>query len=445
MTYFSPPMFAIIDIETTGGHSTYNGITEIAIVLHNGNEVEGKFQTLVNPQMPIQRYVQSLTGITDAMVAAAPTFEKVAPQIYNLLKDRIFIAHNVNFDYAFVKQHLKEAGFEFNQPKLCTIRLSRKIFPGLPKYGLESLCRELNIPNKQRHRAAGDAIATTQLFELLLKHDQSGELSKMMKHGSKEQYLPPNVAVEKIQQLPYMPGVYYFHNKKGKIIYVGKAKNLKRRVTSHFSNNKTSKQKQEFLREIHDITWKELSSDFIASLFESIEIKRLWPIFNKSQKHFEQRYALYLFEDVKGYYRLGIDKKRKLSQPIISFKFFVEAHRTLWKLVKEHELHPALCFLEKEHSQKNILPDKEEHNKNIQQALASLKEEMKTYLLHDGKNGYVFFEEGKFYGLGILSEQPEKNKDVIKSLLTPYPENEILLSLVRTYAEKFPQNIIEIE
>ena len=364
MTYFSPPMFAIIDIETTGGHSTYNGITEIAIVLHNGKEVEGKFQTLVNPRMPIQRYVQSLTGITDAMVSTAPTFEKVAPQVYNLLKDRIFIAHNVNFDYAFVKQHLKEAGFEFNQPKLCTIRLSRKIFPGLPKYGLESICRELNIPNNQRHRAAGDAIATTQLFELLLKHDQSGELQKMMKRGSKEQYLPPNVAAEKIQHLPYVPGVYYFHNNKGKIIYVGKAKNLKKRVTSHFSNNKTSKQKQEFLREIHDITWKEFSSDFIASIFESIEIKRLWPAFNKSQKHFEQRYALYMFEDAKGYYRLGIDKKRKLSQPIISFRFFVEAHRTLWKLAKEYELHPALCFLEKEHSRKIILPDKNEHNKN---------------------------------------------------------------------------------
>jgi DNA polymerase-3 subunit epsilon len=437
-------MFAIIDIETTGGHSSYNGITEIAIVLHNGREMEGNYQTLINPQIPIQRYVQSLTGITDAMVANAPTFDKVAPHIYNLLKDRIFIAHNVNFDYAFVKQHLKQAGIEFNQPKLCTIRLSRKIFPGLPKYGLESLCRELNIPNNQRHRAAGDAIATTQLFELLLKHDQSGELKKMMKRGSAEQYLPPNVHSEKIQQLPYVPGVYYFHDKKGKIIYVGKAKNLKRRVTSHFSNNKISKQKQEFLRQIYDITWKELSSDFIASLFESIEIKRLWPIFNKSQKHFEQRYALYMYEDAKGYYRLGIDKKRKLSQPLSSFRFFVEAHRALWKLVKEHQLHPALCFLEKDHSGKISVPDKDEHNQNVQKALTALKEEMKTYLLHDGANGYVFFEEGKFYGLGILSAPPEKNAEAIKSSLTPYPENEILLSLVRTYSEKYPQYIISL-
>ncbi len=439
-------MFAIIDIETTGGHSTYNGITEIAIVLHNGKEIESKYQTLVNPQIPIQRYVQSLTGITDAMVSNAPTFQTVAPKIYNLLKDRIFIAHNVNFDYAFVKQHLKQAGYEFSQPKLCTIRLARKIFPGLPKYGLESLCRELNIPNKQRHRAAGDAIATTQLFELLLKHDRSGELSKMMKRGSKEQYLPPNVHSDKIHQLPYVPGVYYFHDKKGKIIYVGKAKNLKRRVTSHFSNNKISKQKQEFLREIHDISWKECNSDFIASLFESIEIKRLWPAFNKSQKHFEQRYALYMFEDAKGYYRLGIDKKRKLSHPLMSFRFFVDAHRTLWKLVKEHQLHPALCFLNKERGNLSSLPEIKQYNQNVLKALASLKAEMKTYLLNDGEDGYILIEEGKFYGLATLKEPPQlKNIDSIKSLFNPYPENEIILSLIRNYIEKFPSRVIELD
>ena len=126
-------MFAIVDIETTGGHASANGITEIAIVLHNGKEIEGKYQTLVNPLMPIQKYVQSLTGITDEMVSKAPLFSTVAPQIYNLLKDRVFVAHNVNFDYSFVKHQLQQEGFELDIAKLCTIRLARKIFPGLPK------------------------------------------------------------------------------------------------------------------------------------------------------------------------------------------------------------------------------------------------------------------------------------------------------------------------
>ena len=174
-------MFAVVDIETTGGHANANGITEIAIVLHNGKEIEGKFTTIINPCMPIQRYVQGLTGITDAMVAVAPRFDALAENIYNLLKDRIFVAHNVNFDYSFVKYHLAQSGFDLTTNKLCTIRLARKIFPNLPKYGLATVCRELKIVLNDRHRAAGDAIATAHLFKMLIDNDISGELQKMVR------------------------------------------------------------------------------------------------------------------------------------------------------------------------------------------------------------------------------------------------------------------------
>ncbi len=174
-------MFAIVDIETTGGQVGGNNITEIAIVLHNGYEVEGKYSTLVNPCRPIQKYVQGLTGITDAMVATAPRFGQLAESIFNLLKDRVFVAHNVGFDYVYVQQELALAGFVLNTTNLCTIKLSKKIFPGLPKYGLGTLCRELNIHVNDRHRAAGDAIATAELFSMLINHDTSGELDKMLK------------------------------------------------------------------------------------------------------------------------------------------------------------------------------------------------------------------------------------------------------------------------
>ena len=243
-------MFAIVDIETTGGHAGANNITEIAIVLHNGQTLEGKYSTLVNPGRPIQKYVQALTGITDAMVATAPRFEHLAENIFNLLKDRVFIAHNVNFDYSFVKHELAQAGFELTTHKLCTIRLAKKIFPNLPKYGLGTVCRELNIGIQDRHRATGDALATAELFRLLVKHDTSGELQKMMKKKA-NRYLPPHVNIEEVENLPTVAGIYYFKNKIGKVVYVGKAKNIKKRVVSHFSNNKPSKQKQDFLREIH--------------------------------------------------------------------------------------------------------------------------------------------------------------------------------------------------
>ncbi|MDE3236883.1 MAG: GIY-YIG nuclease family protein [Bacteroidota bacterium] len=435
-------MFAIVDIETTGGFASANAITEIAIVLHNGKEEEGRYQTLVNPGMPIQKYVQSLTGITDAMVAKAPQFNEVAPYVFNLLKDRVFVAHNVNFDYSFVKHHLQHAGYELNVPKLCTIRLTKKIFPSLPKYGLETVCRELNISNQSRHRAMGDAAATSQLFRLLVEHDRSGELTKMMKGRNAEQYLPPNLDVAKLNALPYAPGVYYFCNKKGKVIYVGKAKSLRKRVVSHFANNKPSQQKQAFLAEIYDIRYEICSSELMASLLESIEIKRLWPPYNKSQKVVEHRYGIYLFEDIRGYLRLGIDKKRKFSYPLASFTYLADAHRTLWRIVKEFNLHPGLCFLDKTKQTITELPEAEAYNQSVNTAITSLQKTLDTYLLHDGTSHYVLVENGVFYGMGFI--QDEKISDdlhSIKPLLTPYPENEVIRSTVKIYAERYPWRV----
>lgn len=433
-------MFAIVDIETTGSHASANGITEIAIVLHNGKEIEGKYATLINPQSPIQKYVQALTGITNEMVAEAPLFSAVALNIFNLLKDRIFVAHNVNFDYSFIKHHLQKEGFNLNVPKLCTIRLARKIFPHLPKYGLETICRELDITNYNKHRAMGDAQATTELFEMLLANDTSGELKKMMKGRNAEQYLPPNLDINKVNNLPYVPGVYYFYNEKGKVIYVGKAKNLKKRVTSHFSNNKPTKQKQEFLREIHDIKYEMCSTEFIASLFESIEIKRLWPKFNKSQKTFEHRYGIYLYEDVKGYLRLGIDKRRKYLQPLMSFNYFADAHRVLWRLVRGFDLKPELCFLSKVELKE--FPDAVTYNEKVRAAIASLKTELQTYLLHDGESNYVLVENGTFYGMGVLDDDVISDDiALIKSQLHPFPENELIRTAVKNYADRYPERV----
>ncbi len=210
-------------------------MTEIAIVLYNGKEVEGKYETLINPHQQIPPFIANMTGISDAMVAVAPSFEEVAPKIYNLLKDRVFVAHNVNFDFSFVKHHLQRAGLNLQSPKLCTIRLSRKVFPGFRKYGLGHLCRELGVTIENRHRAGGDALATTEVLALALQKNGMAVINEMLKKDDKHQLLPPNLAEEQIKHLPTGPGVYYFHDNKGKVIYVGKAKNLYKRVVSHFT------------------------------------------------------------------------------------------------------------------------------------------------------------------------------------------------------------------
>jgi DNA polymerase-3 subunit epsilon len=247
-------MYAIVDIETTGGYAASNAITEVAIVLHDGNRELKRYETLVRPGIGIPRYVQALTGISDEMVAGAPSFEEIAGLVYDWLRDAVFIAHNVNFDYSFLKHQLKDCGYVLDCKKLCTVRLSRKTFPGAPSYSLGNICKYLGISIPNRHRAGGDADATVRLFEQILKAGGLEHIRTMLKGNSREHYLPVNLPAEQLDQLPMVPGVYYFHDQKGKVIYVGKAKNLRHRVTSHFSNNKPGRQKQEFLRNIYSIS-----------------------------------------------------------------------------------------------------------------------------------------------------------------------------------------------
>ncbi len=228
-------MYAIVDIETTGGYAANNAITEVAIVLHDGNRELKRYETLVNPAMTIPRYVQALTGITDEMVADAPYFNEIAPFIFEWLQGAVFVAHNVNFDYSFLKHQLKACGFDLDSKKLCTVRLSRKAFPGAPGYSLGKICAHLGISIPNRHRAGGDADATVLLLEKILAAGAQEHINTMLRGKNKEQYLPLHLPAEQIERLPNRAGVYYFHDQKGKVIYVGKAKNLRKPGDQPFS------------------------------------------------------------------------------------------------------------------------------------------------------------------------------------------------------------------
>ncbi len=441
-------MYAIVDIETTGSHSQSNGLTEIAIVLHDGEKVEHVFETLINPGVPIPKYISYLTGITENMVADAPPFSDVAYKIFTLLHGRVFVAHNVNFDYSFIKDHLRQCGYEWQPKKLCTLRLSKKAFPGLPKYGLGSICDALSIQIENRHRAGGDAGATAKLFELILQKGGEKLVLETLRRENREQMLPPHMPVEQVNNLPYVPGVYYFHDNKGKVIYVGKAKNLKKRVISHFTGLNTGKKRQDFLRDIHSVTFTECATEFTASIFESIEIKRLWPVYNISQKTFQQRFGIYSFLDGRGYMRLAIDKKRKYLEPELSFSLLVDANRTLWKMVKTFNLHPALCFLDQ-----SIPLDEDEcppysYNERVEYALNEMKSQMGSYAIMEPcdffkETSCVLVENGRFYGMGLIPRHAD-NMEIaaVKEHLTQYPENEVINSLIRGFAIKNPERIL---
>lgn len=455
-------MYAIVDIETTGGYAAANGITEISIHLHDGTGVTEIYETLINPGQPIPYYIQSMTGITDKMVAGAPRFEEVAEKIYSLLHDRIFIAHNVNFDYSFVKGHLKDAGFDLNVKKLCTVRLSRKIFPGLPSYSLGKLCRAMGITITDRHRAGGDTAATVKLFQLLLQHDKEEHIVKSLRRNSKESILPPNVPKEDFENLPYTPGVYYFHNAKGKVVYVGKANNIRYRVNSHFSNNSESRQKQNFMQHVHHISYQPCGTELMACILESAEIRKRWPVFNSSQKRWEDVYGIYQYEDQNGYLRLAIDKNRKRLHPVYSFHYLVDGHAIIRKLIRDHSLCPKLCFMQKdpgpcEGVQEGYCKGACEHqedaatyNKRVQQACAILQRQPSFAIVDKGLNGddqsCVLVLEGKFYGMGYLPARTTiiRTED-LKTHLTTYRENSFIRNLVNGYAARFPDKVVWLD
>lgn len=451
-------MYAIVDIETTGSYAAANGITEISIHIFDGEKLVEKFETLINPRQPIPHYIQAMTGITDKMVETAPVFETVAEKIYTLLEGKIFVAHNVNFDYSFVKSHLAEAGFILNSKKLCTVRLSRKIFPGFASYSLGNLCHSLGITIKNRHRAGGDTEATVKVFRLLLQHDKEQHIAKSLQRNSKESVLPPNVPKEHFEQLPYAPGVYYFHNEKGKIVYVGKANNIRYRVNSHFSNNSESRQKQNFLKHVCAISFKPCATELMACILESTEIKKLWPVFNQSQKRWEDVYGIFSYEDQNGFLRLAIEKNKQRLTPVYSFHYLVDGHAILRKVIKEFNLCPKLCFMQKDPvdcegikerlclgaCRREELPAS--YNKRVLQAIKSLKNQPSFAIIEKGLNGddqsCILVTEGRFYGMGYIpSDLAINDHETLKELLTPYKENLYIRNLISGYAARFPGKV----
>ena len=446
-------MYAIVDIETTGGHASSNGITEIAVLIHDGKKVVKKFETLLNPLKKIPYFITALTGIDNAMVANAPTFSDVAEIVFELLRDKIFVAHNVNFDYSFVKHQLKSCDIDLTLKKLCTVRLGRKVFPELHSYSLGNLCRALKIPIDNRHRAGGDAAATVLLFEKYLQNDGQLHIDAMLKKSSAEQWLPLHLTKADIQQLPNKPGVYYFNNEKNKIIYVGKAVNIKKRVSSHFTHNEGDKKRQNFIRNIHSITYTECASELEALVLESAEIKRLWPKYNASQKQPQQKFCLYMFEDSKGYLRLAIDKRRKHLPSLYNFNLLHEGLVLLKKMVEEFGLNEKLCFVNKlplTIEENLALESPNAYNPKINNAVEALNKQLPTFAVVDNGKGKeeklcLLIERGNFWGMGYLSNYKHlPTMPELKELLTPYADNDYIRNSIYSFVEMNPEKKVAL-
>jgi DNA polymerase-3 subunit epsilon len=289
-------LYSILDVETTGGKYNEEGITEIAIYRFDGEKIIDQFISLINPEIPIQPFVQQLTGINNKMLVNAPKFYQIAKRVLEITDNSILVAHNSSFDYRMLKIEFDRLGYEFNIPQLCTVKLSKKILPDLDSYKLGNLVKSVGIPISNRHRASGDALATVELFKLLLIKDTDKLIVNNLVIETKVSI--KNKWQKLINKLPNEVGIYYFHNENGKIIYIGKSNNLKNRVNQHLTGK--SKKSLNIQLEIFDISFERTGSELIALLKENIEINKHKPKFNKLLKKIVKKFCLEVCENQEG-------------------------------------------------------------------------------------------------------------------------------------------------
>lgn len=446
--------YAIVDIETTGGNATHSKITEIAIIIYDGEKIIERWESLVNPEKEIPTAIFALTGIDNAMVENAPIFETISDKVLEMLTDRIFVAHNVNFDYSFVRHELERANLKWTAKKLCTVRAARKIKPGLSSYSLGRLCASLHINLENRHRAGGDADATTVLLSKLLEWDTEGEIEKMLKKSANDQRLPPNLPPEDFTRLPEKPGVYYFYNAFNKVIYVGKAVNLKKRVASHFSGHKITPQRQNFLRDIYAISFEVCATELMALILECTEIKHLWPEYNRALKKYEAKFGLFEYEARNGYKYFAVGKIVKNQKCIETFGSIYQATNVLRELAEKFEIDFRFCKYgtggnDDTNYQTALfdLPELQVHNEQVDNATDFYIKSRPTYAIIDqGRTNEemscIYVENGHLYGMGYIQKDSTiLDLNETKNHMERYKSNQYLVQLIDSFRLKNPSKV----
>lgn len=444
-------MYAVLDIETTGGQYNEEGITEIAIYRFNGHKVTDQFISLVNPEKDIQPFVVNLTGINNKMLRTAPKFYEVAKRIVEITSDCILVAHNAQFDYRVLRNEFNQLGFDFERKTICSVELSKKLIPGQNSYSLGKLARSLGIPVSDRHRASGDAQATLKLFKLLLTKDKSKTIIQDTVKNSSNTLLSPKLLTI-VSELPSSTGVYYIHRYDGKIIYIGKSKNIKKRVNQHFTG--TSKKSRSIQKEVAAITYEETGSELIALLKENEEIKINQPHYNRSRKRKIFSYGLFSTADKDGYITLEIEKADNNSAAITTFTSVHEAKNILYKITDEFELCTKLnglsdakrnCFNYTIKKCKGACINKETPAVYNERVLAAIQQYSYPYtdmvIIDKGRDldekSAILIESGIFKGIGFFNLNFQLNNiHILQSVITTMENNEDAKHIIQSYLRK---------
>lgn len=432
--------FAIVDIETTGGSPKSGGITEICVCITDGTQVLQEYETLLNPGYFIPSNITALTGITNEMVESAPVFESISADLYHLLHDKIFVAHNVNFDFSFLNEAFARVGLRFLPSRICSAKLARKAFPGYKSYSLGNICKNLDIEIENRHRAGGDTRATVTLFHKSIEALGMEEVLAFGGNKRKKVNLPAGISIEAIEKLPNTPGIYYFLNGNGKPLYIGKAKQLQKRVLQHFEP-KTGKLRLS-LDKIVSIDFEESGTETLALLMESEAIMKHWPEWNVAAKTPFRQFAIHCYM-TSGGLRIQTEKRTSTTASHNVFSRLPDARATLFRLIYDFEICAGLahsnngCQLTTCYCQEPEPFRTNEHNNRVQQAMDKLNASVGADLILIGQGraynekAIVGIRNGCVYGWGFASNEEEQQNPEL--FIKPIKENPELRKLSNAF------------
>ncbi len=427
-------MYAVLDIETTGGKYNEEGITEIAIHKFNGHDVVDSFISLVNPEKDIQPFVVNLTGINNKMLRTAPKFHEVAKRIVEITQDTVIVAHNAQFDYRILRTEFRRLGYNFERKTLCTVDLSKTLLPDAESYSLGKLVRSLGIPVTDRHRANGDALATIKLFKLLLAKDIKKtiiqDVIRKEAHGELSEK-----QLDIVKNMPSETGLFYTHNKDGDIIYLSKSTDIKKRVNQLFT--KSGDRSRKLIKETKKVTFERTGSELVALLKEHQELLKNKPKYNTSPKKRMFSHTLCSTINAFGYMELRAVPVSdcKHSNGVFNGVFSAENH--LHKITKEFKLCNKLNGMSEAKNNCAAYSDgacngaciqkeaPETYNKRLLEAVAKYTLKEKDVLLIDkgremGENSVILIKKGSLVGLGYYDLNHQiNNMPILETLITP--------------------------
>ncbi len=444
-------MYAILDIETTGGQFNEEGITEIAIYKFDGHEIVDQFISLVNPEIPIQPFVVKLTGINNAMLRSAPKFFEVAKRIIEMTNDCVLVAHNADFDYRILRTEFRRLGYDFNVKTLCTVELSQKLLPEQPSHSLGKLVRALGIPMADRHRASGDAMATVKLFKMLLDKDLNKEIVKELIKFEIQKGIAPKL-MDIVESLPSKTGVYYIHREDGSLIFIGKSRNIRKRVNQHFTG--ITKSAKKIQNEVFTVTYEETGSELIALLKESEEIKIHRPIYNRMSPKNNFSWAIYAEKDANGYLNLKLQKADRRKKEIKSYTSQQEGKEALFRISSNYKLCQKLTGLyeTKTHCFQHTINEcdgacvgkiaPEEYNIRVQAFIEKNLFENKTMAILDRgrsvtERSVIFVEKGVYKGYAFYDLNYQINTiEILRNIIIPMQNNRDTRNSIQSYIRK---------